>query len=132
MVYVDTDDVGAKLQHLTLSTTSDPTIAETEQFVDQVEAQVNARLNGVGIETPITDADKLNVIRPVVVNGVVAEVLRSIDMESEAAATYQKLFEDAIKAIERRPAIMDTATSYTAPGGSGRGTIRFTRDGQEW
>ena len=132
MAYATIGDVGAKLQHITLSETSNPSSSEVTDMLTEIEALMDARFNAVGIDTPVTDSDKLNVVKPILINGAIAQVLRSIDMESEAAAVHQKLFDDAMKHIEKNPAILDTWQSYSIPGGSERGKPHFSRGGAEW
>jgi hypothetical protein len=134
MPYATVDNLNAQLQHVTISDSSDPTSAEVTQMILEVENEMNARFNAVGITVPVTDSDKLEVVKAISINGGIAKVLRSIEIESEGAMIHQRLFEEAMKNIEKRPQIIEeTSQIYQAPGGSEeRGTPRFSREGNEW
>lgn len=131
--YIDEYDITAKLQHLTLTASSNPTITEVTDMIDDIEAEMDARFQAAGITVPITDSDKIKVVTPIAINGVCAEVLRSIDMEGEAAATRQELYEKAMKNIEKYPAILEeTSVAYASPEGSSAGARPFRRNGRDW
>jgi hypothetical protein len=94
---------------------------------------MDARFDAVGIVTPITDTNKLNIIKPIAVNGVAARVLRSIEVESDGAMARQKLFNDSMKLIETRPQILaESVETYAAPDAPDRGTPRYSRSEDKW
>ena len=132
--YIDVSDVQPKVQHIPINDESDPNATEVSDFVDDIEAQMNARFNSVGIDTPITVASKLAVVQPIAVNGVVACIYRSIDMETEKAVLFQNLYETAMKGIEKRPAILtETGVVSSVPEGSIRTRpLPFHRGADEW
>lgn len=133
MAYIEISDVQAALQHVTISDTSDPNTTEVNIFITQVEASMDARFNGVGIIVPVTGTAKLNVVKPIAIDGVKARVLRSIDLESEAAIICQRLYEEAMKGIEKNPSILnETGITSSVPGGSDRGEIKFRKDVRQW
>lgn len=134
MAYCTVADIQAKLQHVTIDDTSNPSRAEVGEFIAQTDALVDARLNALGIATPVTDSDKLLVLKPIVVSGVVAEVLRSLEMESEEARSRQELFEGGLRTIERNPGILQTAEGGGAPGfhDASSDTRRFIAGREQW
>ena len=135
MAYITTVDINANNQHLNITASTNPTITEVEAMIANVEAEMDARFEAVGIDTPITDTNKLMVVKTISINGVLAMVLRAIDMESMAADRYQMLYDNAMRRIEKTPAIISETSVSNVTGPSGplnRGTPRFTRDGSEW
>lgn len=134
MAYCTVADIQAKLQHITIDDTSNPSRVEVGEFIAQTDALIDARLNALGITTPVTDSDKLLVVKPVAVHGVVAEVLRSLEMESEEARTRQELFESVLRNIERNPGILQTAEGGGAPGfhDASSDTRRFRAGEDQW
>jgi hypothetical protein len=131
--YIDERDIMAKLQHITFSASSNPTITEVTDMIDDVEAEMDARFQAAGVPIPITDSAKIKVVTPIAINGVCAEVLRSIDMESEAAATRQELYEKAMRNIEKQPAILvEESEIYASPDGSRSASRPFHRSGRDW
>jgi len=130
--YIDIYDIIAKLPHVTISASSEPSITDVEDIIDQVEALMDARFNAAGIPIPIANADKVEVVEPIAINGVCAEVLREIDHDLEAATARQRLFDQAMANIEKHPDILrETSEVYSAPGGSS-GKPRFHRDQRDW
>jgi hypothetical protein len=135
MAYCVITDVQEKMQHIPAFTVSTkPTLAQVTGWIDQVSAGMDAFFSALGILTPVTNATKLTVLKPICVNGVAAEVYRSLEMENERADMHQRLYDNALKQIERNPAIINTAVSQSAPAGQDYGSVArsFTREGREW
>lgn len=131
--YCTYSDVQAKLQNITLTDSSNPTTTEVTAFCTQVTEWMNARFRVVGIDTPITDSNLLDLVKPIAANGVTAEVLRSVEMESESAAVFQDLYERALEKIEQNPSILQENTVLASPGGSMSLRPRAFRKGeQDW
>ena len=131
--YIDIYDIQAKMQNVTFTASSNPTVLQVQSMIAEAEAMADARFNAVGIVIPITDGSKVNVITPIIINAVVAEVYRSIGAEPELAADRQALYESAMKNIEKHPAILrEESITYTAPEGSTRRDPSFQRDRQDW
>jgi len=116
MAYCTWQDVSAKMQEIEISADSNPNITEVNGFIDEVSADMDVRMQSVGIDVPVTLADKLLVIRPIAVNGSKAEVLRSVGMYEEAKAV-QGLYEDAMNRIVDNPTIIQAEETVSqAPG----------------
>jgi len=108
-----------------------------DQFCLDIDADMNGRMQAVGIVTPVTDAAALAVLKPIAVNGVKAKVLRAKKTEAgdaELASVYEQLYQDAVSRIERNPAIVRETDSPGMPQGTERldTDIPFTRGGDEW
>lgn len=137
MSYCTTDDVSRELPLITISADTRPSTSEVDQFCADVVADMDARMRGVGIVTPVTDAVALAVLAPIAVNGVKAKVLRAKRTEAgdaELASVYEQLYQDAMGRIERNPAIVRETDSPGTPQGTQRldTDVPFTRRGDEW
>ena len=134
MAYCAHADVSAQLKRLTLSGTSAPTTTEVGTYADLISADMDSRMQAVGITVPVTDATKLNVLKPIAVNGVIAMILRAVQSVAENAAEYQRLYDEAMDRIMAAPAIIqNTQSSGAYPTGStAQETRPFRRDEQDW
>lgn len=133
MIYCTSADANKKLQHIELTEISDPNNVEVTTFCEDITELMDARFRAVGISTPITDTTLLKVVRPICVNGVTAEILRSLEIEPENSVVRQTLFEDAMKAIEKTPAILETgSTPADSPAGLTGVTQPFQRNVKAW
>ncbi len=133
MSYCLFGDVQKKLQQITLDADSNPSSVDVTEFCTQISTVMDARFQAAGITVPITDSDKLIVVKKIAVDGVAAEVLRSIEAESEEAAVRQKLFDDAMKNIEKHPGILKTSISHSSMShGFGTEDRHFEREEQMW
>lgn len=133
MAYCTYSDIQQKLQNITLDATSDPSTAEVTEFCDQVSADMDAKMNAVGVATPVTDSEKLKVLKRISTNGVLAEVYRSINAEDEASERYQVLYDKAMGDIMKSPDIMGTAVNEESPShGFGEPSARYSRTGEPW
>jgi|TARA_Y100000310_G_scaffold269827_1_gene283308 hypothetical protein len=135
MAYATTANIVSELSHITISATSNPTETEVTAFIAEIEAEMDVRFNAVGIVTPIaTPANALSYAKQISINGSSARTLRSVDKESEAAVVYRKLFDNAMKTIEKNPRIMQAGQTFVAPG-SYQDTARpgkYARTGDLW
>ena len=132
--YCTYSDVAAQLKRVTISATSSPTQTEVGGYADLVTADMDSKMQAVGITCPVTDATKLVVLKQISVNGVVAVLLRAIQADLDEAEMRQKLYDDALAQIMKTPAIIQSAQgSGGGPSGSTAQTTRpFRRDEQDW
>lgn len=131
--YIDITDISSRMKNWTFSASSNPTTVEVESFIDEVETEVDARLNAAGVIVPVTNTDKVKVVGRIVTNGVIAEILRSVNIEDEDAAGYQERYESGLRAIEKNPAIIEeTATVEQTIGGYVSDARRYKRNERVW
>ncbi len=131
--YIGIEDITERMKQISFSATSHPSLSEVDGFIEVAEAEMTARLQAVGISTPVTDATKVLVLKGIAANRVIAEVLRAVELATEDAERYQKLYEDAMARIEKRPAIIEeTSESHSAPEGSKRASTPFRRGERQW
>jgi hypothetical protein len=135
VAYCDHKDVQKKLQLIEISEDSRPTIIIVTGFTDEVSADMDAKMQSAGINLPITNTDKLLILKSIAVNGVKAEIFRSVNNQIEEAEQSQKLYDDAMKNIINNPSIIeDTTTVSQGPGYSVQSatTVRFKRGETQW
>ena len=133
MAYITIPEVQAQIQNVPIDDETNPNSQEVTGFITQIEAQMNARFNAAGITVPVTGTDKLNVVKPIAIDGVKAEIYMSIGVELDLAALCRKNFEDHMKLIEKTPAIIqDTSPTVSAPEGSTAGSRVFKREKVQW
>ena len=132
--YCTHSDVSAQLKRLTLSGTSSPTQTEVGGYADLVTADMDSRMQAAGVTCPVTDATKLVVLKQVAVNGVIAIILRAIQMNLDEAAERQRLYDEALDRIAENPSIVQSAQSNGAypTGSTAQETRPFRRDEQDW
>jgi len=136
MAYCTIGYINSMAVHLDINTTSDPTTAEVETIIADIDAEMDQRFKAAGVAVPITDATLLKIVKPISAHGTLARVYRSMEMEPETAETFQGLFDRAIASIDKRPAILSTGTTESAtPTGSMRrddGDPTFERGVKQW
>src|SRR3990172_3509625 len=77
--YVATADVDAQIAGITITAGSEPvTTAEVDGYITLAEGFVNGQLAGIGFITPITGGVSVGVIKNIVLQGVLAQVLEAI------------------------------------------------------
>ncbi len=116
MAYCSVGNITGSYRRIELNNTSEPTADEANVFCDEVSVEMDATFQTLGITVPVTAANPLKVARAIAINGAIARILRSVDMEIEAAVMYQELFDKAMKNIVSRPEILGTAVTENAPG----------------
>jgi len=117
MAYALYSDVQEKIHHLIINATSNPTTTEVTEYIAQKEAEMDARFKAAGVTVvPITGSDLLIVVKQIIINGVLAEIYRSLETEGETSDRYQKLYEDAMKNIEKHPNILEVSQVVVSPG----------------
>jgi len=132
MAYCNVVDIKRRLQHVTIDTTSNPTSEEVTEFCERISKEMDARMNAVDIDTPVTNADRLSVLKMIAEDGVIAIVLMSIDVETDRAVLHRDYYDAGMKRIEKSPAIIRTDDVAGGPGGSTAPPRAFTREGKEW
>lgn len=136
MAYCTVAYINSLAVHLDISATSDPTTTDVETIIADIDAEMDQRFQAVGVAVPITDATLLKIVKPISAHGTLARVYRSIEMEPEAAETFQGLYDRALASIDKRPAILSTGTTESAtPTGSTRNDDAdppFERGVKQW
>lgn len=135
MAYCDSYDVQAELPYITVDETTEVTTVELEQFCADIAADMDTRMRAVGIPVPVADVTALDFLLPISVNGVKAKLLRALrfkEGDEDRAATYEQLYQDAMRRIEANPAMVREDENPGQPEGSVRSAPPFTRDGVEW
>lgn len=133
MAYCTVDDLNDYSIHLDIDEYSSPTDTEAEAMIDSIDAEMDRRFAAVGIDVPVTDATLLKIVKRISVHGSLATYLRAKEMESEQADMYQKLYDNALKNVERSPGILKTGTTdSTTPRGLTTRTKPFSRTSEDW
>lgn len=133
MAYCSVGNITGSFSRITLDTTSEPTSVEANVFCDEVSIEMDATFQTLGITVPVTSANPLKICRTIALNGSIARVLRSVDMESESAAVFQGLFKQAMKDIIARPEILGTTVTEESPGyQEDRQDRQFSMGNREW
>jgi hypothetical protein len=131
-------DVSSEMQNIpAFTSTTKPTDTEVTNWCTDTTADIDAVLASIGITLPVTDADKLTILRVLAVWGVCARVLRSLEMQSDAAEMYQKLYDNKIKQITANPSIIASLTAtFSYPAGPAPAVPeverKFRREEQDW
>ena len=116
MPYCTWLNVQAKMQHININNTSRPTTSQVNEFIDEVSQNMDLRFQAAGITVPVTDPDKLTALVPVAVNGVRAEIYRSVLSQLDLAAQLQKLYDKEVdRFCENRVSLdaLAAASEYT-------------------
>ena len=133
MAYASVGNLTGSFKRIELDATSQPTSVEATVFCDEISVEMDATFQTLGITIPVTAANPLKIARTIAINGTLARVLRSVDMESESAAVFQGLFKQAMKDIVSRPEILGTTVTENAPGSQeDLQDRRFHMDEREW
>jgi hypothetical protein len=139
MAYAAVADIQSTLINVgPFAADSKPTITQVTAFIAEVEAEMNSIFASAGIAVPVTDPQKLLVVKKICCDGAAAKVLRSIQMEPDQAVAFQKLYDGALERIRRNPAEIESV-SGTGSGGYVTGPAanltterHFTREGKDW
>lgn len=120
--YHTIEDVRSLLnaQNIPLTPTSSPSEAEVQEWMEQVEGYVNARLKGAGISLPITDSDGLKVLKLICSNLTAARVFRRVVRQRapesrDYAAELEEQAEKLLQAIEKGILLIHEASSVDSP-----------------
>jgi hypothetical protein len=133
MSYCLYTDVQQHFQQITLSATSKPTINDATEFCDLITIDMDVKLEAYGVTLPVTDADKLDMLKLININGAIAMMLRAVEIEPETAKAYQKLYDDALAQIERTPGIIQSSSCANSPGYKERcNPHRYNRNYPKW
>ena len=116
MAYCSVGNVTGSFKRISLDATSDPTRDEVVVYCDEISLEMDARIQTLGITVPITSTDEVKTLRKIAVNGVIAQILRSVEMEVESATMYQNLYDKKMKNIVESPGMLDTVISEDSPG----------------
>lgn len=105
MAYVTIATLQARVPQFPLTATSRPTAEEAQIFITDVESEVEAMAATRGYIIPITGPISLRVLRHIVILGATARILYARaagvggDAAMQSADKFQKLYEDALKAL---------------------------------
>jgi len=132
MAYCTIDDVQAQLSHLTLTTSTKPTLAQVTQWISDIgDGDMLARLRGV-LTTSDIDTTGEAFLKNINVYGVVARVYKATRSLPEVAQNYQDLYDSAMDAIVKNPAILITKAQDRGPASSTAPDVVFHRNTDEW
>jgi len=141
MSYCAHADIETRFQNLSFSSTTNPTDTQVDVMCDQVSDDMDTQMQTVGIVIPVTDTDKLDMLKRIASFGVVAEIYRSLDLELEKAKMYQALYDKELGKILKNPEIItgtDEITNAPSWTGEDRTTTDsdldedFNRHGDDW
>lgn len=131
--YCSISDVQVDLQRLTLTSSTDPSTTEVTTWCGQVTAEMNSRMNAVGITTPVTDSTKLDMLKAIAVDWVMWKILGSLNVESDAAQRRKTSYDNSMQRIEKNPSIIEeTSVAYSAPDGAKASSRPFRRGSKDW
>lgn len=104
MAYIDFAFVHALAPRLPLSATTVPSQTDVTNWIDQVEAVVNAMLKTIGYQTPITGPASLVIVKDIVAHGVLARWLRALqygvgDVNAPGAQVAQEFYDTQLKKL---------------------------------
>jgi hypothetical protein len=102
--YATTALVQARIPTPALSTTSQPTLAQVDAWIDTAEGRLHATLAAAQISTPITDADGIEVMRHWALLYAVGWTKRAMaaagnDGDNDAGKEERDAFEQVLKDI---------------------------------
>lgn len=103
MGYVTFDDVQARMRQFPLDSTTRPTRADAETFLNEAEAEVDLSLANAGYVTPVTGTKSRLIVRGMVIALTIAMILEARAMAvggagvRESAENARKLYETRIK-----------------------------------
>lgn len=132
MAYCNVADIKRRLQHVTIDTTSNPTSEEVTEFCARISSEMDARFNAFDIDLPITNSDRLAMLKMIAEDGVISLVLMSVDLEFERAALHRQFYAEAMARLEKNPSVLRTDDVQVSPGGSYAPARSFTRGGKDW
>ncbi len=136
MPYSTPSEVNTRIQYIVITTSSNPSQAEVVNFITDIEADMNGRFRAVGIATPVTDPDSLEVVKPISIMGTIGRIYRSLEGQIDRADSFTEEYEVAMKRIVDNPTILLTNPEpATTPGYSEEAAQReptFKRDEVQW
>ena len=133
MAYCSVGNLTGSFRRIELNATSEPTSVEAAVFTEEVSDEMDGTFQTLGITVPITGAKPLVIVRTIAINGSLARILRSVDLELETAVVFQGLFDKAMKNIVDRPETLGTAVTEDSPGSlEDRPDRRFHMGEREW
>jgi len=135
MVYCTWEDVQRNLQYISLKPDSKPTLDDVIIFCNQLSVELESHLAAAGISLPVTDTEKLELLKKITVDGVTARVFRSFNTEEalKTAEAYQAEYDKAISHIEDTPAIIDAVEALSSPGyHQVERTGKYRREDRDW
>ena len=99
MPYVTVGDVQALAPHVPIDAQSKPNAGQVAQWISDKELALNAVLSSAGYVTPITGAQSLAIVRPMIENAVMAMVMRSRPNPEIDPKQFQDQYDTVLKAI---------------------------------
>lgn len=135
--YCSVDDVKQKLQQIEITSLSDPTELEVDEWCRLTTVNMKSEFRAAGIVLPITDSEKLSMLSDICSDGVCARVLMYLELQEDRSSKYNELYEGAMTKIVKNPGILTITTSvigggvsyYTDPNQRGR---KFRRESRDW
>jgi hypothetical protein len=89
--YISVADIEAMLGDIIFSSATSPTDAEVEQFIQWVEAEIEARLRRLGIKTPVDDTASKKLVQGAVLWGASALALEALTSQAPTESDNARL-----------------------------------------
>ena len=116
MAYLSVADIERELS-CAFSASTEPTDAEIEEFITQVEADLNGQLSSVGVAVPIDQASSPGsyaLLKQAATWGVCARVLGAygglVTSDAPKAEVYWQRYKDFLNRVKENPAILYDAS----------------------
>lgn len=127
MAYCAIEDVKSRCQKLPMSTTSKPTQAEVEAFMEECAAEIDGVLSTLGYEFPISGTKSLLILKKLNADGAAFYAMdAAFSGVSPNASTqgknYKSEWETGINMLRRGEVILPDASTNTHRQGEPRGS----------
>ena len=133
MAYCSVGNVTNGFKRIPLDDDSHPSMDEVTTFCDEISLEMDAQIQTKGISVPVTGTDAVKVLRDTALNGVIAKMLRAVDMEVDAAKMYQQLYDSKMKKMIENPEMLSAEVSDTGVGSAADTYDRKFKMGErEW
>lgn len=121
MAYCTVNDVNNYAANLNITGTTDPTSAAVSGMITSVSAEMDQQFKVVGVTTPVTDSDVLEMLKPVCAFGTIARIYRSLNLDEEMIDGAKDEYSTLMKELIKNPSLLGTATEDgPIPGGTTR------------
>lgn len=109
MPYAQVSDVRSVAPHVPISAQSQPSEADVNDFLRDLELNLNATLASIGYQVPITGPNARAVLRLPLANAAMAMVMRSRPNPESDPEGFQRVYDRFVKSLT------DTRDPYQLP-----------------
>lgn len=127
--YITTTDIAGQFPSLEITATSKPSTTQVDEYITNIEAQIDGCLRAMGITVPVTDAEAKAYLKQIAIDGASWRFLSAkfcgCSEEVERAEGFRRSFMDGLKMLKNVPRVVSTETGVTADSmipGHGQGT----------